>query len=140
VLLLLAMSFRVTSPRWLQGLGVVPWPVLVVALAAAAGCGGADDRPASWSLISASIMEPSCATANCHSKITERAGVRLYDKIVGRQDLLSRHFVVPMDKDRSSVLHLMHAEGARRMPPDSPLPEIDILLVEKWITAGALDN
>jgi hypothetical protein len=34
----------------------------------------------------------------------------------------------------------MHAEGNLRMPPDEPLPEVDIQLITTWIAAGAMNN
>jgi hypothetical protein len=115
--------------------------LLVGFLGSALGCGGeTDDRPARWSVISPAIMQPSCATANCHSELANRAGVNLSDVDVGYSSLVDRHFVVPGDAPRSSVLHLMRANGARRMPPDFPLPAADILLVERWIADGAMKN
>ena len=32
---------------------------------------------------------------------------------------------------------MLRAQGAARMPPDRPLPEADIELVERWILNGA---
>jgi hypothetical protein len=116
-------------------------------LAAVAGCGSADDRPATWSFISTAITEPNCATANCHSAIAERASVDLSDRTLGYKSLIGRKFVISRADaptltddervDRSPVPRLMRAEGNLRMPPDLPLPETDILLFEKWIRAGA---
>ena len=34
----------------------------------------------------------------------------------------------------------MRGRGSIRMPPDVPLPEADIMLIQNWIAAGALDN
>jgi hypothetical protein len=104
-----------------------------------AGCGGAaDTRPAKWSFISASIIQPSCATANCHSKISQRSGVELDDIRVGFDQIVNRHFVIPMNADSSALPALLRAQGSRRMPPDFPLPDVDIALIEAWINAGAL--
>jgi hypothetical protein len=117
--------------------------VVRVAIAAAAvgliGCGSAaDDRPAKWSFISATITEPSCATVNCHSAIAQRAGVDLHDRASGYRDLTTRNFVLPNDQTESSaILFLMRAQGSVRMPPDNPLPEADIVLIDNWIKAGA---
>jgi hypothetical protein len=102
-----------------------------------AGCGGTDDRPAKWSFISAAIVVPSCATASCHSDVARKAGVNLYDIDAGYTSLFTRHFVYPGKPDMSELMFLLRAEGARRMPPDFPLPEDDIALISKWITAGA---
>ena len=115
--------------------------VLVAAAAALIGCGSADDnRPAKWSFISATIIEPSCATVNCHSKIADRAGVDLHDRATGYANLTTRNFVVPMNPDSSALLYLLHGQGALRMPPDAPLPEADIALIREWITLGAMND
>jgi hypothetical protein len=117
--------------------------LLLVAVAAfALGCGDAtDDRPARWSFISATIMEPSCATVNCHSAVAQRAGVDLHDRATGYRDLVGRSFVLPSDQTGSSaLLYLMHGQGSLRMPPDMPLPEADIQLINSWIKAGAMND
>jgi hypothetical protein len=130
-----------------HGLGVLAL-ALAVAAAGGTGCGGAtDDRPARWSFLSTAILEPTCATANCHSAIAARASVDLSDRDVGYRSLLTRQFVISaaaaptLTADqrvaRSEVPQLMRAVGSLRMPPDIPLPETDILLFEKWIAAGA---
>jgi hypothetical protein len=113
--------------------------VLVVAAAAMIGCGSAtDDRPAKWSFISATITEPSCATVNCHSQIANRAAVDLADRNTGWSDLVNRGFVIPNDTTWSStILKLMRGQGSLRMPPDAPLPEADIRLIDLWIQMGA---
>jgi len=113
------------------------WSIALCLLAGVAGCGGAvDDRPAKWSFISATIIEPSCATANCHSDITQRASVNLSDRDVGYKTLIDRRFVLPGDTTNSSaLLYLMNGQGSLRMPPDEPLPGADIDLISNWIKA-----
>ena len=114
--------------------------VLVAVAAMLIGCGSADDtRPPKWSFISATIIEPSCATVNCHSKIANRAGVDLHDRAIGFNNLTMRNFVVPMNPN-SSLLYLLHGRGALRMPPDAPLPDADIALIEEWISLGAMND
>ncbi|HEY4183812.1 MAG TPA: hypothetical protein VGP07_02035 [Polyangia bacterium] len=103
-----------------------------------AGCGGAaDSRPDKWSFISPVIIQPSCATANCHSQLAERSGVALDTVYDGYAQLLNRHFVMPNDPTSSALVALLRGQGSRRMPPDFPLPEADIQLIEGWIAAGA---
>jgi hypothetical protein len=127
---------------------MIPAPrrsVLVFAAAAALiGCGSAtDDRPQKWSFISAAITEPSCATVNCHSEVAKRAGVDLHDRATGWTTLTTRGFTRladPMDPRSAPVLFLMRAQGTERMPPDVPLPEADILLIQDWIMNGALND
>ncbi len=123
------------NPPMIPGRGALP---LVAAVAALLGCGSTtDDRPASWPFISATITEPSCATVNCHSEVAKRAGVDMHDRASGFNAMVMQGFVDPTAPDNSPVLFLMRAEGARRMPPDSPLPEADIVLIRNWIAAGA---
>ncbi len=138
------------SPR-LACLAVVAAALSIVV----SGCNGTtDDRPATWSFISATITEPSCATVNCHSKITHQGGVDLSAREIGYQTLvgfnnggsvtdggpLLTYYVHPFHPEASPVVNLMNAQGSIRMPPDNPLPQADIALIEKWITDGALDN
>jgi hypothetical protein len=40
----------------------------------------------------------------------------------------------------SELLYLLRAQGARRMPPDFPLPTVDVDLIEEWIMGGAMNN
>ena len=49
----------------------------------------------------------------------------------------NRPLVTPYDPSQSLLVHMLRAQGAARMPPDRPLPEADIELVERWILNGA---
>jgi hypothetical protein len=116
--------------------------LLVACLAAA--CGGEDDRPAVWSFIAPAIIQPNCATARCHSKWTSTAGLRFdaiddsYTYLVGGGTAAgSQNFVVPFQPQDSKLMYLLRGEETRRMPPDQPLPDADIELIEAWILAGA---
>ena len=112
----------------------------------ASGCNGTtDDRPPTWSFISTTIMEPSCATVNCHSAITAQGGVDLSAREIGYQTLVRNSggqtfYVYPYYPQYSPIVNLMNAEGSTRMPPDNPLPAADIQLIENWIADGANDN
>jgi hypothetical protein len=125
--------------------------------AAVTGCGkSTDDRPPTWTFVSTAILEPSCATANCHSAIAQRASVDLSTRAAGYHSLVDRHFVITPEAvagdggaelltddervERSQIINLMHAQGSLRMPPDMPLPETDIQLVASWIHAGAKND
>jgi hypothetical protein len=106
---------------------------LVLALTVV-GCGSsADTRPAKWSFISPAIIQPSCATANCHSQLAQRSGVALDTTFDGYDQLVNRHFVKPGDSEGSALIGLLRGQGSRRMPPDFPLPDVDIQLIAKWI-------
>jgi hypothetical protein len=107
----------------------------------AGGCGGAVDvRPPQWSFISATITEPSCATVNCHSAVSQRAGLDLHAREIGYYSLVNGVYVIPDAPAQSSLIDWLTTSGPLRMPPDSPLPPDDIQLIEHWISDGALND
>ena len=130
-------------------------------------CGSdTDPRPATWSYLSPAIMEPNCATVSCHSPAAAVSGLDFSTQERGYTSLLGlwtwivdpsgnlaqgcksaagtvvcprehRSLVVPFDPAQSRLIHVLRAQGAARMPPDRPLAEADIRLVETWILNGA---
>lgn len=48
-----------------------------------------------------------------------------------------RRLVTPYDPAGSRLVNLLRARDATRMPPDRPLTEPDIALIERWILNGA---
>jgi hypothetical protein len=141
--------------------------LLVCATSLMSACGDEDLRPAEWAYISPVIMQPSCATTSCHSKAQAAAGLDFSDPGRGYESLFdlevwvvepaatpgpggckvahgtvvcprpSRALVTPFNPDQSRLVNLLRANGAARMPPDRPLPEADIRLIERWILDGA---
>lgn len=105
-----------------------------------------EDRPATWSFISAAIVEPACGTAGCHSQWSQVAGVILDSSDAGYRSLVTMPpdgyapFVIAGKPDQSQLMYLLRGDEIRRMPPDAPLPAADIDLIAKWITAGAKNN
>jgi hypothetical protein len=128
-------------------------PILLFLFAVGAGgCGGEeDDRDPTWSYISPAIIQPNCATSSCHSQGTAVSGLNLSTADAGYRSLLQLHLplrtmmgppkarqlVTPFNPDESRVVNMMRAEGSWRMPPDRPLAEADIRLIERWILNGA---
>ena len=122
-------------------------PVLLVA------CGGEETRPATWSYISPAIIQPNCATSSCHNAGAAVAGLDLSTADSGYADLMEqklapvegkplreeapRQMIVPGNPEQSRVVNMLRAIGAYRMPPDRPLAEADIRLIEEWILLGA---
>jgi hypothetical protein len=127
--------------------GLAAW----VAVLGAGGCGSVDNRPAEWAYISPALFQPNCATTSCHSLtglwvwvvvtdggVSPPAGVpcaTINGTFVCEQQL--RPLVTPYDPAGSRVVDMLRARNAPRMPPDRPLPEADIELVERWILNGA---
>lgn len=95
-----------------------------------------DDRPATWSYLHAAVIAPSCATSSCHSERAATAGVVLDDRTWSFRILLDRDFVVPGDP-ASPLMFLLAGDERPRMPPDAPLPAVDVQLIETWISDGA---
>ena len=139
---------------------------LLLLACVAAGCGDTDARPAVWSYVSPVILEPNCATASCHGPAASVAGLdfsdpdsgyasltRLYVLVVdptgqggpgcGTADGVvvcehkARPLVIPYDPNESRLVNMLRARNAPRMPPDRPLAESDIRLIERWILDGA---
>jgi hypothetical protein len=94
--------------------------VTLLALAAIpAGC-GEDDRPPAWSYLHEAILEPSCATASCHSSFSAAGGLKLHDAEAGYAILVGRpcesatppgeaprNFVDPGHPERSRLIYLL---------------------------------
>jgi hypothetical protein len=142
------------------------WLTLIatVALGASGGCKQVDERPAEWGYISPAIFQPNCATPSCHSPAAAVSGLdfstpdngyssltRLYvllpDAAIPNSTCITltglpgcyddRPLVTPYDPAGSRLVNMLRARSAPRMPPDRPLPEPDIELVERWILNGA---
>jgi hypothetical protein len=132
-----------------------------------AGCGGEDHRPAQWEYISPMILQPNCATVSCHSRAAAVAGLDFSDPARGYISLTklkvwivdpaggegcrpaagtmvcqrnARPLVTPFDPAQSRLVHLLRGRSAPRMPPDRPLPEVDVRLIESWILDGARET
>jgi uncharacterized membrane protein YgcG len=144
--------------------------ILPLALVAVLGvaCAKTDDRPAVWTYVSAELFQPNCATASCHSRGIAVAGLDFSDPGRGYKSLTGLHvwipdpggtiggdcttvggtvycerdraLVVAFDPAQSRVVNMLRARSAPRMPPDRPLPEADIQLVEAWILDGARER
>ena len=126
-----------------------------------------DRRAAEWPYISPVLIQPNCATTSCHSRAEAAAGLDLSDPGRGYESLLelevwivdpsatagqrgckiaagtvvcprpARPLVIPFNPEQSRLVNMLRANGAMRMPPDRPLPEADIQLIERWILEGA---
>jgi hypothetical protein len=115
-----------------------------------AACSTAEDRPTDWDYVYPAIIRPSCATAACHSKLGSQAGLDLstseaaYAAFTGTvcnspglPGEPTGNLVVPGHPATSQLVHILRGEGGRVMPPDVPLPEAEIEVIERWILDGA---
>jgi hypothetical protein len=131
---------------------------LALSVVVMGACGGEENRPATWSYISPAIIQPNCATGSCHSKAVAVAGLDLSESDVGWKGLLkqklpprtgtpvypdgqpARPLVTPGNPEQSRVMNMLRGIGSNRMPPDRPLAEADIDLIETWILKGATEK
>jgi len=124
--------------------------LLVLVLLALAACDDARDRPDNWPYVHTALLEPACATSGCHSGPAAQAGVDLatadgaYTVLTGRVcgapvlpgDPIG-NFVWPGHPESSRLMYLLRGDETTIMPPDLPLPDGEIAVVERWILAGA---
>src|SRR4029079_11589135 len=97
-----------TLPRQL------PWLGLALFFYGVVGCGELEDkRPAEWSFIYATIIQPQCATANCHSKIAKKKNLDFSERDIAYCSFPAGLLPGFLKADSAS---------SRRMPPDAPLP------------------
>jgi hypothetical protein len=148
---------RVRSVQLALGLGLF-----------ATACGSYDGRPAQWEYISPVILQPNCATVSCHSRAAAVAGLDFSDPERGYVSLTRLRFeivdhyatgdncmpqngtvvcqggyrplITPFDPAQSRLVHLLRERTPPRMPPDRPLFEADIKLIENWILVGAPEH
>ncbi|MBK9036847.1 MAG: hypothetical protein IPL61_37290 [Myxococcales bacterium] len=111
---------------------------LTAALAAGGCAADTDERPAEFPYIVKAILEPSCATATCHSAQTAAEGLD-FSSLAAAQDTFDSRALAPqtVDPNDSELLFILTTSGEKRMPVDSPMPDADIALIERWIIAGA---
>lgn len=123
---------------------------LCAALAAVSACDTADDRPTDWAYVHTAILRPSCATSACHSRLGAQAGldlstsdtayVFLTGRVCGAPELPGDpvgNFVRPGHPESSQLVYMLRGDGIAIMPPDVPLPDVEIAIVERWILEGA---
>ena len=109
-------------------------------------CGSDDvcrDRPVSWAYIHAAIIVPNCATSGCHAALTQAGGGFLLNSPINLQDRERAYDTLrgisgAIDLLRRGALKGPNDTGTDdyRMPPDQPLPNADIDLIQCWVDSG----
>ncbi len=115
---------------------------IALAVALASGCGTApDDRPATLEVITLEILAPTCGQVQCHSSTTNLRGYAL-DTVAGARaalaDKTSQDGLLKVSNGKTKLIEVIEATGGKRMPPDVPLADEDIALLQKWIDGGEL--
>ncbi len=120
---------------------------VVLAALSVGACGGEDDRPATLEYITAAILVPSCAAAQCHSAFTQAEGFDFSSVAAARKTIIDNGLInqdesgATGDPDASLLFLVLISPGgdgfASRMPWDRPMPNADIALIQRWIEDGA---
>ena len=69
------------------------------------------------------------------------SGASVGSPLIGPGQTQPQHnFVVAGEPEHSKLLYQLRGVETLRMPPDAPLPDPYIALIERWILEGAKDN
>jgi hypothetical protein len=100
-----------------------------------AACGTSpDERPATVDVIALEILAPTCGQVQCHSSTSKIQGYA-FDTIDGAKAALRD--LVGVGGRKHDLIEVLTDDSADRMPPDSPLADDDLALIEAWIAKGA---
>jgi len=100
-----------------------------------AACGGADTRPLTLEYVTLTVLAPACGTVACHSTTSNVHGYAFDTVEASRRSLMG--LVVRGDPAASKLIQSIRSPGRRPMPPDAPMSELDIELLEDWIANDA---
>src|SRR5258706_12075966 len=102
---------------------------------------GRDARPETADYVVEPILVPYCGRGGCHSSET-RARNMAFDTIAGALAALRTNQrnqpMITVGMPQKSRLFTVLSDSQRIMPPDVPLPQADVDLIERWITDGAV--
>jgi hypothetical protein len=93
-------------------------------------CGTDDPRAPTVEVISTEILAPACGAPQCHSTSTLQSGYA-FDTLAA-----SKVALVSLKSGTGNKRSLMEELTSRRMPPDAPLDDADLTLIETWIADG----
>ncbi len=93
-----------------------------------------DSRPRTLQYISTAVLKPYCAAAQCHSSFRQEKN-RSYSTVKEACQSLVGDVIVG-DPEGSLLITVM-TRTVKRMPYDQPMPKVERLLIEDWISTGA---
>ncbi len=115
-------------------------------IAFVAACSTTDDRPQTLAYVTETVLQPYCATAECHSTSKRQSDI-VFDSVAEAQRSIKDKGLIDicatppcMDSPGKSylltVITTKDAQG-NRMPLDEPVPNLDDVYIANWIIAGA---
>lgn len=91
-----------------------------------AGCGTSPDpRPVTFEVVAEEILKPSCGLVACHSSTTS-VQQYAFDTTDAARAALKRN-----------TAEIVFQIEQQKMPPDSPMSDEDVALIEAWVAAGS---
>ncbi|MFN3939742.1 MAG: c-type cytochrome domain-containing protein [Chitinophagales bacterium] len=82
------------------------------------------------------IINSHCAQSGCHDPITQKEGINLSSW----EAIYYGGTVKPGNANASEMYEVITENGDDRMPPDAPLNNEQIAIIQLWINQGALNN
>jgi hypothetical protein len=118
----------------------------ILSLLVTAACNTVDDRPETLAYITETVLAPNCGVAECHSSLRRQSNY-VFDSVAEAQTSIKNGSLIvacttppcPNAPGGSYLLRVI-TDGdiyGNRMPLDEPLPNLDAVLIAKWITDGA---
>src|SRR5450432_2639954 len=104
-----------------------------LALLLLVACGTDDPRAPTVEVISTEILAPACGAPQCHSTSTFQSGYA-FDTLAASKVALKSLLQNGTGHNKRSLLEEL---TTRRMPPDAPLDDADLTLIETWIALPA---
>ena len=99
---------------------------LLFALTCSAACGtSADERPATFEVVTLEVLKPMCGQVQCHSTTTKIEGLAFDTLDAARTSLREQ-----------GVGEILEVILDKEMPPDQPMADEDVELLERWIDAN----
>jgi len=103
----------------------------IVAVLLASACGTTpDERPVTFEFVTLAVLAPSCGQTQCHSTSTNTNGYALDTLDAARATMKSGRLT------GQRLVSVLTDTGENKMPPDAPMAEEDIALIQAWVDAG----
>lgn len=102
------------------------WKSSAFVLLLASACGTTpDERPATFEFVTLAVLAPSCGQVQCHSTSSKINGYA-FDTLEASRETFKR-----LSSDK-----LINVIEDQSMPPDAPMDDRDLALIQLWVDNG----